>query len=446
MWLIVLLVLSIVFIVVGSSRYKLHPFLALTLVSIFFALAAGMAPTQIADTINEGFGSTIGKIGLVIIMGVIIGVYLEYSGGGLRLAEFVLNLIGRQRVYAAMTIIGYILSIPVFFDSAFLLMSPLNKSLSKRAGLSLAGTAMALSIGLLTTHVLVPPTPGPIATAGILQADIGMVMLMGIGVGVPCVIFGILFAKYYASKTYIDPNPELTEEIIVERLSTAPSTFQASLPIVIPIVLIISKSLLEFSIPEAERTTTWIKSIQFIGHPVIALTIGMIMAFFLPKKFSTSHWSDDGWVGQALKDAANIILITGAGGIFGKVLQVSGIGDYLGQFFQDKNLGIWLPFLMAAALKTAQGSSTVAMITTASIMAPLMGNFGFDTEIEKALIVMMVGAGSMVASHINDSGYWVVVKMSNMSITQGYKLHTLGTGLTGVVAALTVYILSLILI
>ena len=445
MWLIILLVLSIVFIIISSTKFKMHPFLSLTLVSILFALFAGLPVTKIADALNDGFGVTIGKIGLVIILGVIIGVYLEYSGGGMRMAESVLNLIGRERVYAAMAIIGYILSIPVFFDSAFLLMSPLNKSLTKRAGLSLAGTAMALSIGLVTTHVLVPPTPGPIATAGMLGADIGLVMVMGIGVGIPCVIFGILFAKYYASKIYIDPNPELTEEVILERLANAPSTFKSSLPIVIPLLLIVAKSVLEFMLPEGQRDGMFIQSILFIGHPVLALTIGMFLAFGLPAKFSTSHWSDEGWVGQALRDAANIILITGAGGIFGNVLKVSGIAEELGTFFQNQQLGIWLPFILAAAIKSAHGSSTVAMITTASIMASMMESFGFVSPIDKALVVTAIGAGAMVASHVNDSGYWVVVKMSNMTITQGYKLQTLGTGLNGLVAGLVVYILSLIL-
>lgn len=395
-------------------------------------------------SIESGFGDTLGKIGLVILLGVLIGAFLEQTGAAYKMAELVLRIIGKKNVHAAMGILGYIVSIPVFADSGFIILNPLNKSLSKKAGLSIAGTSIALILGLMLTHVMVPPTPGPIAAAGILDADIGLVMVLGIVVSLLSLIVAIVFAKKVASKTYIDPNPELTEEDIIEKTKTAPSTFTSFLPIVVPILLIISKSVLLFSIPENAKDDFIIQLISFIGSPLIALIIGVLLAFTLPKKFDIAMLSEAGWTGKALKSASTILLITGAGGIFGKILQNSGIGDSMAQLFEGIMIGIWLPFLLSAAIKTAQGSSTVALITTASIMAPLMVSMGFDSEMLKALVVIAIGAGGLVVPHANDSSFWVVTQLTGMNVRTGYKLYTRGALLVGVFAALVVFGISLL--
>ncbi|MCI0698044.1 GntP family permease [candidate division KSB1 bacterium] len=352
-----------------------------------------------------------------------------------------LRIIGKKRVPAAMGIIGYFVSIPVFADSGFILISPLNKSLSKKAGISLAGSVIALSLGLTATHTLVPPTPGPIAAAGILNADLALVLLLGLIFSALALIMGLVFAIKYAAKTYIDPNPEITEAAIEARLQEAPGGLKSVLPVLVPIVLIVLKSVLN-AFKESVNGNL-VKLISFIGEPVIALLIGMFLALALPKKLKSDMLSATGWVGQSLASAASIILITGAGGIFGKVLQNSGIADLLGEALADINLSLWLPFLLAAAIKTAQGSSTVSLITTASIMMPMMGSLGFVSEIEKALVVLAIGAGSSVFSHANDSFFWVVTQLSGMDVKTGYRLHGLGTFILGTSAAVFLFLFHL---
>jgi GntP family gluconate:H+ symporter len=445
MLLIIVLSLCILFIILSSTKMKLHPFLALLVGAIGFGLCTGMPLKMIVHSINEGFGDTIGYIGIVIIAGTIIGTFLEYSGGAFTLADRILKLIGRKRVHLAMALIGYIISIPVFADSGFVILSPLNKALSKRAGISLAGTAIALSLGLVATHCMVPPTPGPIAAAGILEADLGTVILLGLPVSLLALVSGWLFAVKVAARFPIDPNPELSEKEIASKMKEAPSAINAIGPVLVPIILIMLRSLSEFPThPLGEGT---VKSILgFIGEPVIALLIGVLLAFGLPVKFQKYMLSDSGWVGKGLRNAAIIIIITGAGGAFGKVLQNSAIADTIGKTLSNATAGIWLPFIIAATIKTAQGSSTVAIITTASILSPLLSSMGFTTDIAKALMVLSIGAGAMVTSHANDSFFWVVTQMSHMDVNTGYKLQSLGTLILGLSAAVIIWILSLFLV
>lgn len=441
---ILLLVLSVLLIILLTVKLKVHPFLALLAAALFFALFSGMSLDNIVKFVNDGFGVTLGKIGIVIVLGVIIGAFLEHSGGAYKLAEVVLRVIGKKRVHEAMGIVGFIVSIPVFADSGFIILNPLNKSLTKRAGLSIVGTATALILGLMITHVLVPPTPGPIAAAGIIGADVGLVMLVGLVIGLLSLIVAVVYCKKMGSKTFIDPNPEITDEVIEEKMKKAPSAFKSFLPILIPILLIVGKSIMEFNLAEGQEPTAMVKFISFVGSPIIALIIGMLFAFLLPKKWDNEMLATTGWVGKALADASNIILITGAGGIFGTILQNSGIADVLADALSGANLGIWLPFLLCAAIKTAQGSSTVALITTASIIAPLLLTMGFSTEIDKALVVSAIGAGAMVVSHANDSGFWILTQFSGIDVKTGYRVYTLGTLVVGVFAAFCVYIASFI--
>jgi len=441
---ILLLLLSVVIIVLLTAKLNVHPFLALLGAALFFGLLSGMELDMVVKSINDGFGITLGKIGVVIVLGVIIGAFLEHSGGAFKLAEIILKLIGKNRVHEAMGLVGFVVSIPVFADSGFIILNPLNKSLSKRAGLSIVGTATALILGLMITHVLVPPTPGPIAAAGIIGADVGLVMLIGLIIGILSLIVAVFYCKKMGRRHYIDPNPDISEDEIQEKIKQAPGAFKSFLPILIPILLIVGKSLAEFNLSEGQAETTWVKFISFVGSPVIALIIGMLFAFLLPRKWDNTILSTTGWVGQALTDASNIILITGAGGIFGTILQNSGIATTLADTLSTANLGIWLPFMLCAAIKTAQGSSTVALITTASIIAPLLISLGFTTEIDKALVVAAIGAGAMVVSHANDSGFWILTQFSGIDVKTGYKVYTLGTFIVGTFAALLVYIASFI--
>ncbi len=444
MLLIVILVLCILFIVLSSTKIKLHPFLALLFAALGFGIFTGMPLKEIIQSINTGFGSTLGYIGIVIVAGTIIGIFLENSGGAYTLADRILKIIGQKHVPLAMAIIGYFVSIPVFADSGFVILSPLNKALSKRAKISLAGPAIALSLGLTATHCLVPPTPGPIAAAGILGANLGLVIMFGVIASMFALTLGWLFSIKIASKVPIEPNPEISEEEIALKMKESPSPWKALTPIFLPIIMIVLKSVSDFPTnPFGEGTVKTI--FGFVGEPVIALLIGVLLAFLLPKKREEGIFSETGWVGKALLSSATIILITGAGGAFGKVLQNSGLADTIGNTLSVINLGIWLPFIIAATIKSAQGSSTVAIITTASIIAPLLPSLGFESEIAKSLMVLSVGAGAMVVSHANDSFFWVVTQMSHMNVKTGYKLQSAGTLILGTSAGVMLWMLSLLL-
>lgn len=445
MWLLILLVLSVVFIIVSTAQLKVHPFLALILAGFGFGLLARMPLADIVDSINAGFGGTIGYIGIVIVAGTIIGAFLEKSGGAFSIAERVLKVTGKKNVPMAMGIVGYFVSMLVFCDSGFVILSPLNRALAKRAGITLAACAIALSLGLYSTHTMVPPAAGPIAAAGILGADVGQTIMCGLFAAFAAMAVGWLFAIKVAAKMYIDPAPELTEDEIQQRLQEAPGAGRAATPLLVPIILIALRSISRLE-SEPFGTGHFATIIGFVGSPVVALLIGVFIAFSLPKKFNRDLISTTGWVGEALKAAAIIIMITGAGGAFGKVLQNSGIATVVGDLLGDANLGIWLPFVFAAAIKSSQGSSTVAIITTAGLMAPLMDTFGFDSTVAKSLVVVAIGAGSMVVSHSNDSYFWVVTQFSGMDVKQGYKLQTPGTLLAGLAAATVVWIESLILL
>lgn len=445
MLLIIVLILCIVFIVISSTKLKLHAFLALIFAALAFGIITGMPLGKIVESINTGFGNTIGYIGIVIVAGTIIGIFLEYSGGAYTLADRILKIIGEKNVPLAMAIIGWFVSIPVFADSGFVILSPLNKALSKRARITLAAPAIALSLGLISTHCLVPPTPGPIAAAGILGANLGLVIIFGLAASLFALFFAWLFSVKIASKVQIDPNPDLTEEAIALKMKDSPSVFMTLAPILLPIILIVLKSVSDFPthpIGEGVLKTFF----GFIGEPVIALLIGVLIAFILPKKREKGIYSETGWIGKAMISAATIILITGAGGSFGKVLQNSELAGTIGSTLSGLNMGIWLPFIIAVVIKTAQGSSTVALITTSSIILPLLPSLGFTMELAKALVVLMIGSGSMFVSHANDSFFWVVTQMSHMDVKTGYKLQSAGSMVVGVSAAMFIWIMSLIFI
>lgn len=437
--LIVLLILAVAFIVVSTTKFKLHPFLALIFAAIGFGLLSGMPFAEIVSSVNSGFGDIVGHIGLVIVIGCIIGTFLEESGGAYVMAQGIVRLAGKKRVPLAMLIVGCFISIPVYADSGFVILSPLNKAITKKSGISLACTAIALSLGLTITHCLVPPTPGPVAATAILGADLGLVILIGLIVSVFVAAESYFFVTRYASRTYIDSDPD--GEITVEEddAKDKPSALRSFLPVVVPLVLIVFRSISDFpGAPFGEGVAASV--LRFIGEPVIALIIGMILSFFLPKKFDRELLSTTGWVGKSLTSAAVIIMITAAGGSFGMILRNSGIADILGESLAGANVGIWLPFIIAAALKSAQGSSTVAIVTTASLIAPMMEALGFVSPVGKALAVMSLCSGAMVMSHVNDSFFWVVTQLSGMNVKTGCKLHGLGTLLGGLTAMLVVWI------
>ncbi|MBS0001241.1 MAG: GntP family permease [Cyclobacteriaceae bacterium] len=448
MWLFLLLILSILFIIITTSRLKWHPFFALLIAAIGFGLLSGtMQPNQVISSVNTGFGNTIGYIGIVILAGSIIGKFLEKTGGARRIAHHALKMTGRKNVPLALSIVGYIVSIPVFCDSAFIILIPLAKALSRQVRISMIVSAMALSLGLYVTHSVIPPTPGPVAAAGLLEADLGWVILLGLPVSLAGLLAGWLYAvKMIPAMKYSMPSEENREEISGEELGDAPSLIKSVIPILLPILLIVLRSVSELpNHPFGEATAAVI--ISFIGQPVVALMIGVLFSFLLPRKLTSSMLSGTGWLGEGVLAAASIIIITGCGGAFGRVLQDSGISVIIEENIGHvKGLSILLPVLIAAALKSAQGSGTVAIITTASLVAPMLISLGLDSTMARALVVVAIGSGSMMASHANDSYFWVVTQFSGMTVNQGYKFQTLGTLFVGIISVMATWILYILIL
>jgi gluconate:H+ symporter, GntP family len=447
--LFLIILLGVVFIVLATAILKVHPFLALLFSAFFVGIASGMPLLTVVEHVNSGFGGLMASIGLVIVAGTIIGVILEKSGAAYRMAEVVLRVLGEKRPQLAMSVIGFIVSIPVFCDSGYIILSSLKKALAKRAKVTVASMAIALATGLYATHVLVPPTPGPIAAAGNIGAAdyLGNIILIGLLVAIPATFVGYLWAVRVGTRIKVEADYEALElnyDEIVKSFGKMPSTFKSFLPIVLPIVLIGIGSIAAL----VGSDTSWINFLKFLGSPTVALLVGVLASLLLLPELNENTLTS--WIGDALKDAAPILLITGAGGAFGTVIKNTGVAELL----QNMDLGalangalfLLVPFLIAAALKTAQGSSTAAIVITSSLIAPLLTQLGIEGAVPLALVVMAVGAGAMTVSHVNDSFFWVVTQYSGMKVTDSYKAMTMATLLQGITTIVVTMILWFIMV
>jgi gluconate:H+ symporter, GntP family len=436
---LLIILVALAFIILAIIKFDIHPFLALFVGAIGYGLMAGMPGALILQSISEGFGGVLGSIGLLILLGVIIGTFLEKTGGALVIAQKILSWIGEKSVMLAMMVTGYILSIPVFGDSTFIMLNPINKSLSFKGKLPYAATTVALTLGVSASHSLVPPTPGPIAAAGILEADLGMVIFWGLIISTLALIPCFYFTKYVVSRIHLVPQFANIDQ--TSQIKKYPSLGKSFLPVVVPLLLIVLASIARYPTqPFGDNAFT--AFILFVGSPVIALLLGAGMSFMLPDKYDKKLLSASGWMGEAIATAAPVILITGAGGVFGKMLQNSGIADLVSTNLSSAQLGLLLPFLMSLALKTAQGSSTVALVTTASIMAPLLSTLGLDSETMRVFTVLAIGAGAIAISHANDSFFWAMTQLSGMNIKQGNLSHSVGTLILASSAIAIIYVIT----
>lgn len=438
-YLFTIIIVAIVGMILLISKFKWDPFIVLLLAGYFVGVLGGMKVDDLITTLTGGFGSILGSIGIVIIAGTIIGTILEKTGAALTMANTILNLVGKKRAPLTMSLTGYIVSIPVFCDSGFVILSPINRALAAKSGVSLAVMATCLSSGLYSTHCLVPPTPGPIIMAGTLQADLGLVILVGLLVSIPAMLVGYFYALKISSKFDIPANPEVSLEELVEKYGKLPGAFRSFAPIMLPIVLIALKSVADF--PSTPFGAGMAKSIfDFIGNPVTALILGVGLAVTLIPK-SEKEGTSFNWISDGITSSASILAITGAGGAFGAVLKTLPLADVLSGTLMQMNAGLLIPFIIAALLKTAMGASTVAMIVTSAMLAPLMGQLGWTSEMAKVLALLAIGAGSMTVSHANDSYFWVVSQFSDMDTTTAYKTQT---GVTLVQGITTIIILMII--
>ncbi len=434
-----LIIISVAAMVLAISKLHLHPFIVLTVVAILVGLTWGIPADQVLETVKTGFGSIMTNIGIVILCGTIIGTILEKTGAALTMANFILKIVGKKHSTLAMGCMGYVTGIPVFCDSGFVVLSPVSRALAFQSNTSLAVTTTALSGGLLATHCLVPPTPGPIAMAGGLGADLGLTILVGLLVSIPAVAVAILYAKKVSSKVKIDANCEFTLDQLKERYGKLPGTFHSFSPILLPIVLIALSSIASLpSLPFGDGAVYTV--INFLGDPVVALILGVFLAMTLIPHSEHPHSLD--WVTKGVIDSASILAITGAGGAFGAVLKLLPIADAASGLLAT-GLGVIIPFVIAMILKLAMGTSTVAMITTAGMMVPLMESMGFTTPLGRVLVVMAIGAGSMIASHANDSYFWVVSQFSDMKTNEAYRCQTGMTAVMGLTVGIIVFVISL---
>ena len=459
--LIVCFVIAIILMILMISKFKVHPFLALMSISLVLAVVAGIDLSKIPAMIGVGFSGTFKSIGIVIIFGTIIGTVLEKTGAALKLADMVVKLVGQRRPELAMLIMGWVVGIPVFCDSGFVVLNSIREALYKKISASPVAMSVALSGGLYASHVFIPPTPGPIAAAGTLGlgGNLLLVIIMGTVVSVPVLVAVYFFSKSIAkSVTISDKEADATitasYEELLKKFGTLPSGFLSLAPIIMPIIFMAVGSVIDVLAKQGmlDKAALLPKIFLFLGNPIIALAIGVIFCVFLLAETKKMREFDH-ITNESLKIAGPILFITAAGGVLGNVITEAGFVNFIKENASTiKAIGIFFPFIISAVLKTAQGSSTVAIITTASIMGAfsadnsLMHTLGFTSEISAALCVMAIASGAMCVSHANDSYFWVVTNFSKMTADQGYRTQTAMTFIMGVVGMISVYILSLVIL
>ena len=469
--LIIIFAAAIAIMVVAISKWHLHPFIAILLTALIFGMVSGIPLPQMTTLIGSGFSKIFAGIGLVIIFGTLMGTILEQSGAALKIADCIIKLLGKRHPVLSMAIMGWVVSIPVFCDSGFVVLNPIREALVKKTQSSPVAMTVALSGGLYLSHVFIPPTPGPLAAAETLGLSGNLLLVMGMGL--LCSIFPmfllILFSNYIGKRISCStdaststassssttsacttdastgtPSASSTDadriaakyNSIIEKSGRLPSAALSFAPIIVPIILMSLASILQ----GAEMQQQLKDVVLFLSNPTIALAIGLLFATFLLKRGS----GFEEMVENSLKRSGPILFITAAGSVLGNIVAGSPLVGFITDNAQVLNgLGLLFPFLVAAMLKSSMGSSSVAIITAAGIVAPFAEAMGLASPIGLTLICMAVGAGSMTVSHSNDSYFWVVTKFGRMDIKSGYKTQTLATLILGLGALAELYIISL---
>ncbi|WP_342319770.1 GntP family permease [Corynebacterium mayonis] len=454
---------AIVLMIVMIARWRIHPFLSIMTISLALGLVGGIPLTSrkdeasetipgIAEVIGQGFSGTFTSIGIVIIFGALIGLILEKTGGAFQIADALVRLVGKTRPVLAMQLMGWIVSIPVFCDSGFVILNPIRKALARRTATSSAAMTVALSAGLYISHVFIPPTPGPIAAANTLGVGDSLLLVIGLGtlVSIPALVVSYFYAQYVGKRVTTSQDSEAMTDAQLEDLyeqlrrsyGQLPSWRLSALPIAVPI--------LAMALGTVSKVAGWEgligEIIAFAGTPIISLALGLLVAIAILAHVGRGRELYD-ITEETLKVVGPILFITAAGGVLGKVIANTGIVD----FVQDNatafaSIGLFFPFIISALLKTAQGSSTVALVTTAGIVAPLLPSLGMESPVQIVLAVLAIGAGAMTVSHANDSYFWVVTNFGGMTPQQGYRTQTVVTLLMGVTSIIFIWFLGLFLL
>lgn len=447
-YLVLIVLIAIALLLFLILRLKIHAFIALIIVSMFVGIASGLPLMKVIDSVMDGMGSTLGFVATVVGLGAIFGQILEASGGAESIASTLIRKFGKDKASWALVITGFIVAIPVFLDVGFIILVPIVYSLTKDTKKSILYYGIPLCAGLAVTHAFIPPTPGPIAVAEILEAQLGWVIIFGFIVGVPtAVLAGPVFAKYISKKIYV-PAPDY----LVDRLNQKDPNVKEDLPpfglisliIGLPLFLILISTITDALIKsELIGENIYTQVVSFIGHPFTALILATLLAIYalgIKRGFTKSQLQD--LSSKALAPAGLIILVTGAGGVFKQILVDSGVGTMLANVISNSNLPpIILAYVLALIVRVTQGSATVAMITGAGIIAPVLPAFDVSDP-GKALIVLSIAAGATTLSHVNDSGFWLVGKYLGLTEKQTLQSWTVMETIISVVGFALCLILS----
>ncbi|MGW5651013.1 GntP family permease [Streptomyces humi] len=411
-------------------KARLQPFVALLAVSIAVGLLAGLSVTELfgtvqrsdaVSTVESGMGGILGHVAIIIGLGTMLGAILEVSGGAEVLAGRLLNLFGEKRAPLAMGLTGLVFGIPVFFDVGIFVLAPLVYAAAKRGGKSILLYCLPLLAGLSMTHAFLPPHPGPVAAAALLHVQLGWVILMGVVCGVPAVLAAWAFSAWIGRRIFVavpqdmvEAADEARQALLAEQRAAGVEPQEKPVPlgtvlaiIGTPLVLILAATFSSITLdPSTGRSV-----LEFFGTPMVALTLALVLAYYLLGiRRGWSRKSLETVSTASLKPVGNILLVVGVGGIFGAVLKASGVAQALSDTFNGVGLPvIVLAYLISVVLRVAQGSATVAIVTTAGIVAPLLTE-GDHSQAFVALVIMAVSAGSIFASHVNDGGFWMVSK------------------------------------
>lgn len=437
------LFISLFILIFTTVKLKLHPFFALLAAGFSFGIISGMELSALLEAFQENMGSTIAGIGVVIAIGTVTGYLLEKSGAVETMAQTILKITGKKHAALGLAITGYFVSIPVFCDASVVLLAPIAKRISKDSKVSMTSIAVSLTMGLHATHMFVPPTPGPLAVAGIVGADLGYVIAFGAIVSIPVMLVAHLYGQFIGKKHNFLPKHELE----IDENQELPSVFMSFAPIVLPIILMLVKTFVDMLAGDSNNIIMSI--ISFIGEPMIALLLGMIIALVsymsLNKEDKEIHTFDGGF-GEALKTAGQIVLIVGAGGAFGGILRASELQDILINFFSGIDIGILAPFIIGAIFRTAIGSGTVAMVTAASMLAPLLGVLGISSPLGLVIAMLACASGGSMLFHANDDFFWVATSTLELDTGLGYKAFSIASILQAFTGLAIVYLLKIILI
>jgi GntP family gluconate:H+ symporter len=458
--LLAIAVAGVAVLLLAVIKFRIPAFLALLVVSVAVALVAGIPLPDIIKTVTEGMGGTLGSVAILVGLGAMLGKMIEISGGAQALAGKFTQLLGPRRVIAALTAAAFLLAIPVFFDVGFIILIPIIYGFSKAAGVNPIKIGLPVGAVMLAIHVVIPPHPGVVGGAGILKADIGWVTMLGLLICIPVGVLGYFVARklnrrefpmlpataeqfrlFGTGKSDVeqDDNGGGGSSVAVKTpVKTAPSPAMIITLIVLPILMIMVGTVGAVILPK----DTFASSLAaFIGAPLIALLTALGMAYYflgIRRGWSSQHTGEV--MDSALAPTAIVILVTGAGGVFGKVLTVSGIGKALAEGLQTAGLPIILmAFVLAAILRASQGSATVAIITTSGLLAAAVADDGFS-PVQVALILLAIGFGAFGLSHVNDSGFWIVTRYLGLSVADGLKTWTVLTTILGLAGFVLTYV------